>query len=786
MLKDLKTITISGGAFERPAQLNNIFANRLNLVYGKNGAGKSTLASAVSIIAGKTAPDGLTASFNVDLTDAEKQEVYVFNEAFVRDNIMVGEKGPANIVMIGSGNIELAKEIHDLEDKKLGMEEELRKAVTSIKNAQTEIDESYASLSASLKDSEYSKRTLDLVNLRGRSQARVNINQSRIEEVVYSEESAKALGLPKEVTKLSARFKEIMPVLKSGSGNTGKVYWNKPEVSFNISPEEINTLLAKKVLKPELTEREQTIFALMNEQERKEYWIRTKNDILEKGADYCPLCHQKISSESRDNLKDAVSRLLNEESNRFERELQNAMVSWTEIQVNNPVFPVDTYDSDILKLNNAVARLNGIIRNASDALNRRKDNMYDPESYRIEISALKAAVNDVEEAGNLILTNVKKYNDGVDNLSTLEKEAIAINNYIAMLENGALCDKYKKAKGLVENSNSILKPINDAIDVIKNGIRDKGSQLNQTGTACKYINTQLANIFYAEDRLRLEPGDGGEYVLHCRGKAVPPEKISTGERNIIALTYFFATLFQNKTEAGKYSSAMLVVIDDPVSSFDYGNRSGIVSFMRAEISKILQGNAESKVLVMSHEINTITDLFRSLNRYVAPKGNKHEFYELRAGGYIRHFEEKDNEYWSMLQTVYKYASGASQDDESERAIGNIMRRVIETYSTFTYQCGFKDMLDKEYVYKTIKSEKQDYYRNFLGRFILDSQSHAGNYNDTLNFTNSLFSREEKIQTARDLLKFLCYLNPGHLEAYLFDDQYLTVKHWTIDEMRDTT
>lgn len=52
----------------------------------------------------------------------------------------------------------------------------------------------------------------------------------------------------------------------------------------------------------------------------------------------------------------------------------------------------------------------------------------------------------------------------------------------------------------------------------------------------------------------------------------------------------------------------LVIIDDPVSSFDFENKVGIISFIRYQINRIIKGNAHSKVLIFSHDLATVFDL----------------------------------------------------------------------------------------------------------------------------------------------------------------------------------
>ena len=59
-----------------------------------------------------------------------------------------------------------------------------------------------------------------------------------------------------------------------------------------------------------------------------------------------------------------------------------------------------------------------------------------------------------------------------------------------------------------------------------------------------FINDALSYIFFDKKRMVLENSDG-IYVLKVNGKDVKPKDVSTGERNAIALSYFFAKMFEN-------------------------------------------------------------------------------------------------------------------------------------------------------------------------------------------------------------------------------------------------
>ena len=62
-----------------------------------------------------------------------------------------------------------------------------------------------------------------------------------------------------------------------------------------------------------------------------------------------------------------------------------------------------------------------------------------------------------------------------------------------------------------------------------------------------------------------------------------------------------------------YSSEFLLVIDDPVSSFDMENRVGILSFLRFKINQILSSCVTSKILVMTHDLSVLFDLQKAMD-----------------------------------------------------------------------------------------------------------------------------------------------------------------------------
>ena len=133
----------------------------------------------------------------------------------------------------------------------------------------------------------------------------------------------------------------------------------------------------------------------------------------------------------------------------------------------------------------------------------------------------------------------------------------------------------------------------DQYNQIVNHLKNLRQQKARIGLAVNSINNSLDYVFFARGRLSIELKNE-KYYLKSNGKDVKPKDVSLGERNIVALCYFFTEILSNQDVTKLYQDEELVIIDDPVSSFDFENKVGIISFIRYQINRIIKGNAIAK------------------------------------------------------------------------------------------------------------------------------------------------------------------------------------------------
>jgi wobble nucleotide-excising tRNase len=261
--------------------------------------------------------------------------------------------------------------------------------------------------------------------------------------------------------------------------------------------------------------------------------------------------------------------------------------------------------------------------------------------------------------------------------------------------------------------------------------------------------------------------------------------VSCGERNALALCYFFTEIAKETDVRAIYAHETFLVIDDPVSSFDMENRIGIISFLRWKLGQILLGCSTTKVLVMTHDISVLYDMEKVLQEIAkecaeANKSAEYCLLELGCSGIEPFQVRKHHEYTRLLEIVYDYALNGTS--ETELVIGNIMRRVLEAFSTFLYRKGIADISYNEVILAEIDETIRTYFQNLMYRLVLHGESHYEEHIrgfQGMEFFSHL-SRGEKQRTARDIICLMYVLNRSHILSHLSPSAESDIVGWIAD------
>ena len=778
MFENFKTIKIKGGCFDSETELELFKKDALSVIYGRNGSGKTTIANCIGELAKSDEEKSVDFSVTSPATISidKKNSIFIFNEDFVREQVRVENDGIHTIVMLGE-QVELDKQIAKKKEDLTKLEEEL--------NQLNEIQKKYDDAKEYISPLYYFNQIRDALRTDGGwadidRDVKGHAVKSRITEDLIN-----ALLNLEEPTEnydtLRNRVRDNLNLYRE-SEDAQELTWIKGLVLLPDSLEQLIELLMKPLDKPKLTEREHRLLALLTQ--HPEHSTEETKRMLAENWSFCPMCLREITEIDKATIAQTLTHILNKKAKQYEDLLRTELNKFAIIESSLPVFKGSLNEPELKMAQTALSNLNQILHRVLQKINQRKNDIYtslkEPFSKE-ECIAYREAVITWVKALDVLEECVKRFNDSVNKRNKLSKQIRTENNLLARKQHSTLLQNFKQAKEKSAKNQELLIDKREAHESIQSEIRCLKAQKERTDIALDYINHELQYVFYSKRKVTLEPGEGC-YKLKINGKAVKPKKISVGERNVLGLCYFFAKLFGGKTEATKYSSEYLIVIDDPVSSFDYGNRVGVMSLLRFQFGNILKGNVNSRILVLSHDLHSIFDLLKIRGEVIQGKAGDRSFMELTKNKLeIKNFR---NEYKKLIECVYSYAVDTNKSDPDEIleiGIGNIMRRMLEAFSSFCYNVSFENMLRKEDILLSIPETKRSYYGNFMYRLTLNTESHMEESVYTLNSITSFFTREEKIQTAKSVLLFLLYINKSHLKAYLNDEQLTQIEKWKIDE-----
>ena len=773
MFETFKKLRIRGGCFENETELELFDKHAVSVLYGRNGSGKTTIARGIKELLKSDMEKNTDFSVTSDaiIPEDKKSSVYVFDEDFVRDQVRVEKEGINTIIMLGE-QVELDNQI----EKKKKEFEEVEKEYRKIEEYKQKYDNKKEDISPFYYFEQIKEELRADDGWAGIDRdLKKNTIKSRVTDNLV--ETLADLDEPLE-TYEQLRNKVITDLtLYRKTNNAQPIAWTKPPQNFPEQLELLGELLSKPLDTPILNDREKRLMSMLASHPL--HSVPNTKSLLNEHWPFCPICLREVTEKDQTMIADTLALIMNEEADKYRELLQSQLKNFSSVEITLPEFGDGLNEKELLAAREASQDLNSILTDIRDKISKREKAIYDSlkdpfpadvcKKYVEAVFAWKHSLDGLDEC-------VKQFNFSVNEHKKLFNQIVIENNNLARKKLAPLMSCYKNA--IVKRQENFHKweMKSKECENLHTEIQKLKAQKERTDIALDYINHELQFVFYSNYKMKLEPGEGC-YKLKINGRAVKPKKISIGERNVLGLCYFFAKLFGGKTEANKYTSEYFIVMDDPISSFDYGNRIGIMSLLRFQFDNILKGNANSRILVMSHDLRTVFDLVKILSEVEEKSCNS--FTEL----VNKRLKSKplQNEYKELLEYIYSYADNGDIDDASEMSIGNIMRRALEAFSSFCYNITFEKMLRKDDVLIAIPEEKRGYYKNFMYRLTLNTESHMKEKIYALNSITAYFTKEEKVQTAKSVLLFLYYINKSHLAAYIEEERLAKIEEWKGEE-----
>jgi hypothetical protein len=365
-----------------------------------------------------------------------------------------------------------------------------------------------------------------------------------------------------------------------------------------------------------------------------------------------------------------------------------------------------------------------------------------------------------------ILKMVEEHNSQGEDVDSMRSICEDLNHDIAIIETYADIQDLKaiedKILEIEQKKENIEREIADDLE----NLRIEEAKLRSESEAANKINN-LLSIVFGPGIITLDAGGEYGYRIVNKGKNVPPSRLSTGEQNILSLCYFFVKIADGEEYENSLSNNKIIILDDPISSFDYDNKFGVIKLLGYVIRKIFSKGSSSKLLITTHDIFVAHELSKLIS-YISD-GVILQCWHLQDGLVPTNFEYID-EYREMLARMFKFATDETIVDDVPAA--NEIRRVWEAFLRFELgQSGVANRSSiakiQEYYRENRMRKECDFMDKFISQVYINTDSHSGHQmlGDNISLQPTL-----KVGDFREFIKeILCFIHlvsPHHIALRL--------------------
>jgi len=685
---------------------------KYNFFYGWNYSGKTTLSRIFRCFELKKLHNDYqnpTIKIETDagvLTEKNLNVDYpirVFNEDFVEENFDWNNENAdiEPVLILGKESKELEKELKQKENEKSDKENELKKISEDKKSKEEELQDKLSAKASEIRNilSITNPKEFDKNNL-----AKVidDIKDNFLEKVLSDE-------------KLQ-QYKNTL--------NSQKLdYVSFQEISLNLTKflNDIKEILEKKVSAQQIIEK-------LNQNARLSNWVREGIEI-HKEETTCQFCGNKLTTERKEELNKHFSKEFDDFIN---------LIKQKENEINNHLSEIDRYllpdkarfynefqneyEELVQNYNQLKLEYTENVKKLINELNKKKEKPFDELiiAQNINIKVENELLELLEKIQNLI----SKHNDKSDTLEeekNQSKEKIKLH-YVAIFIQD---EQYFNKKQNIESLDNDIKRIKSEIETLKREISNIENRIKASAIGSQRLN-ELLNKFFNDDRLKIENTSNGKYKIHRNNQIA--KNLSTGERNIISLVYFFVKLEETNFDL----SQAIIFIDDPVSSLDSNHIHSVYAFLNEKIKNINQ------VFITTHNFdffNLLKDMYRynlqnqNSNFYLikAITNNQNRYSTLeKLPDILLKFKSEYNYLFYILK-IFNDSKDKNSFDQLY-LLPNILRRFFEMYLFSRYPDGkkFKEKANK-FFENNISNE------GVMALKIMDEYSHEENPEHSLRF-----------------------------------------------------
>lgn len=692
-----------------------------NLIYGWNGSGKSTLTSLFEALETRKldaarfplAQFSLVEEGGATVTSANIANcvlnVKTFNTSFVQKNINWNES-VKGILLISEEKIEEKKELDAVKAAYAAASDELGVKRNLLQKLNEDISKF---LTESSKRTKSSFQVIDTKDTRY-----FNYNKTKLEDYLKNNQAIvsnpDSILPPQDVVRFTNAAKpEHRPSLAL------------PSLEISLERFEAAHTRLSSLLKTSATN---TAIARLSENSDLQSWVGEGIAIhATHNSNNCEYCGAPLSQERKSSLEAHF----NDAFVQFQEKLVKAQ-DWLlqqSIDISLCAPASDLYDefrSDYINAVNVLQKIAGSINAQLDGwrvqLLAKIGNQFDTSLVVLPIASV-----DLESFNSAVLefrTVLEKHNqktESFEKTTKANKQRLELHYAATDAQDFDYFTKLRTAFELQEKIEEALAPLESQ----KSRIQVLTNSLSDVGVGAGKFNEALGRFLgRTELSLRFKPETGG-YEIIRNNSGSHDGNLSEGEKTAIAFIYFVVKLGENNNKLKE----TIVVVDDPISSFDSNHLFHAYAFLKHHCEQALQ------LFVLTHNFNfyrLVRDWFEKINKNRGSKGKEKSsfFYVIESdcgtprSSQIRNADQTlvdyQSEYHYLFSQLFKFKERTTLNREESYLTANTSRKLLEAFFAFKYpkhRSDLSQLFDKAQAgcTETTKDVQEKIYR-FINKY----------------------------------------------------------------------
>jgi len=739
---------------------------RYNLIYGWNGSGKSTLSRLFDIVGGRELPkelEGLKVKITVGKRQYSKEQlplvsenIAVFNEDFVKDNID-WDGTLKSILLFDEEKIGDVKKYKELKEEIYGVKknEGLIYAIAEKDKLLIKIDSDIQKILTSI--GKYVKNNYQLLDTTDTYY--LNYDKRKVSNLLNDKSNILSDDDILEPKDLERSIKQARPIKK----DLIEIDITLIDIDYLINmTKDTKEIVKRKVVSKVLDElRLNPLIAS---------WVEKGLEIHKnEGKSTCAFCGNTISEKRIIDLESHFNNALKF----LKDDINNIIDKWIplrqvkqDVLMNTSIF-YDEMVSDIKDYNNEFEVLSKGMNDEIDKyIKLLKDKNDRPFDY-IESNIVYEKIIEYARNINMVLS---KYKDSIDSHNKKTKtfdestksikkriERHYVQEQIKALNYNVLVKEYEQIESDIKRKKNEMDNKLFRYNELENKLSNETLGANE-------FNKELERFLgYGEISLKFDKKLKG-YKIY-RNSHTEAKNLSEGEKTAIAFIYFIIKLKENDHKIEDY----ILVIDDPVSSFDSNKIFSSYAYMKSECENAKQ------IFLLTHNYNyfsLILGWFRKKKRKNSVTGEKIPEYSLyRIENKIEDGRriallcdggesmKQATEYDYVFYTVYSMKDTVLTKQESIFC-GNICRKLIESFLSFKFPKQRADLM--ALLKAALPGKENDITRECIYKFV-----NIYSHNKKINVFEELDADIVDVNSHKivnDILDMIKRLDEGHFNS----------------------